>query len=104
MPGIDDTSLFWFSPSTINSGKIRLAALKCVSCTIWRITSLLRFLLGRCSIISKLRLQITLWAGGAQSYINPNNYISYKSFTANLWRWDDFIRAFAFKKYYLALK
>src|ERR1700743_791115 len=57
MPGIDATSVFWATPSTINKGNIKLAALMCVSCTIWRITSLFRFLLGLCNIYVYLNVQ-----------------------------------------------
>src|SRR5690606_343869 len=52
MPGMEDTSVFSLLPSIINRGNMRLDALRCVSCTISRITADLRFLLGLISIYS----------------------------------------------------
>jgi len=49
--GMDATSVFWFFPSMMNRGKMRLSADSRVSRTISRIAADFRFLLGRCSII-----------------------------------------------------
>src|SRR5690606_11662449 len=60
IPGMEATSVFWLSPSTINKGKIRLEACRRVSCTISRITADFRFLLGRCSMF-----RVALYCVGA---------------------------------------